>query len=82
MPPIRGRLGTPDGSERHVALDEHPFPGGVAMTKDPVCGMAVDEKTAAATASYEGRTYHFCSAACKSKFEKEPRKYAERAGKP
>ena len=65
-----------------VGLDEHPFPGGVAMTKDPVCGMAVDEKTAAATASYEGRTYHFCSAACKSKFEKEPRKYAERAGKP
>ena len=52
------------------------------MTKDPVCGMAVDEKTAAATASYEGRTYHFCSAGCKTKFEQEPRKYAERAGKP
>ena len=52
------------------------------MTKDPVCGMMVDEKTAAAIASYEGRTYYFCSASCKSKFEKEPRKYVERAGKP
>ena len=43
--------------------------------------MAVDETKAAATASYEGRTYHFCSAGCKSKFEKEPGKYTERAGK-
>ena len=52
------------------------------MMQDPVCGMTVDEKTAAATASYEGRTYYFCSASCKSKFEKEPKKYAARAGKP
>lgn len=50
------------------------------MTKDPVCGMAVDEKKAAATASYEGQTYYFCSPGCKSKFEKEPGKYAVRAG--
>ena len=44
--------------------------------------MAVDEAKAAATASYEGRTFHFCSTGCKTKFEKEPRKYAEGAGKP
>ena len=52
------------------------------MTKDPVCGMVIEEKKAAATASYEGRTYYFCSAGCKSRFEKEPEKYAERGGKP
>ena len=52
------------------------------MTKDPVCGMAVDEKQAAATASHEGRTYYFCSAGCKSKFEKDPMKYAGRISKP
>jgi Cu+-exporting ATPase len=52
------------------------------MTKDPVCGMAVDEKKAAATASYEGRTYHFCSEGCKRKFEQEPKKYAGRADNP
>jgi YHS domain-containing protein len=52
------------------------------MTMDPVCGMAVDEKKAAATTSYEGRTYHFCSSGCKSKFEEDPGKYAWRAGKP
>lgn len=52
------------------------------MTRDPVCGMTIEEKSAPATASYEGRTYHFCSAACKSKFEREPGKYTQEAGKP
>ncbi len=52
------------------------------MAKDPVCGMAVEEKKAEATASHEGRTYYFCSAGCKSKFEREPMKYAGRAGTP
>lgn len=51
------------------------------MTKDPVCGMVVDEKNAAATASYEGQMYYFCSAGCKSKFEKDPGRYAQRADK-
>lgn len=47
------------------------------MTKDPVCGMNVDESKAAATSIYHGRTYHFCSTGCKTKFEKEPSKYAK-----
>jgi len=46
------------------------------MTKDSVCGMDVDEKKAAATSVYKGKTYHFCSAACKTTFEKDPPKYA------
>lgn len=45
------------------------------MAKDPVCGMEVDEKTAAATATYQGKTYSFCAVACKSTFEKNPEKY-------
>ncbi|MFC1968978.1 YHS domain-containing protein [Chloroflexota bacterium] len=28
------------------------------MAKDPVCGMDVDEKTAAATSEYKGKTYY------------------------
>ena len=47
------------------------------MAKDPVCGMDVDEKKAAATAAYNGRTYYFCAAACKRAFEKNPEKYLE-----
>lgn len=51
------------------------------MTKDPVCGMAVDETRAAAKAEYRGRTYYFCSAACKARFEKAPDQYvADRQG--
>ena len=46
------------------------------MEKDPVCGMQVHEATAAATAVYRGKTYHFCSHACKATFEKSPEKYA------
>jgi YHS domain-containing protein len=45
------------------------------MAKDPVCGMDVDEKKAAATLAYKGKTYYFCTKACKRAFEKDPRKY-------
>src|SRR5262249_29096853 len=49
--------------------------GEPAMAKDPVCGMNVDEKTAAATVVHKGTTYYFCSANCKTKFEKTPPLY-------
>jgi YHS domain-containing protein len=29
------------------------------MAKDPVCGMTVDEKKAAAKSEYMGKTYYF-----------------------
>ena len=46
------------------------------MTKDPVCGMEVDEKTATNKSEYMGKTYYFCSPGCKNTFDKEPGKYA------
>lgn len=45
------------------------------MAEDPVCGMSVDEKKPAATATHEGKTYYFCAAACKNKFLKNPKQY-------
>jgi len=45
------------------------------MTKDPVCGMEVDEKRAAATSTYQEKTYYFCAKGCKIAFDKEPEKY-------
>ena len=45
------------------------------MVKDPVCGMSLDEKKAAATVSHGGKTYYFCSTGCKATFEKAPEKY-------
>ena len=47
------------------------------MAKDPVCGMEVDERKAAATWVYKGQTFYFCAEACKRAFEKDPIKYAE-----
>jgi YHS domain-containing protein len=49
------------------------------MAKDPVCGMDVDPKTAAARSEYLGETYYFCCAGCKEDFEKEPQKYVGKA---
>lgn len=45
------------------------------MAIDPVCGMEVDEKSAAATYEYRGEIYYFCSPGCKASFAKEPEKY-------
>ena len=45
------------------------------MAKDPVCGMEVDEKKAAATSTYQGKTYLFCAPSCKTTFMKAPEKY-------
>lgn len=63
-PPIQGRPRTPKMEEQ-------------AMTKDPVCGMNVDEKTAAAREDYRGVTYYFCSPACRTAFQSKPEQYAE-----
>ncbi|MGH7410332.1 MAG: YHS domain-containing protein [Candidatus Methylomirabilis sp.] len=45
------------------------------MAKDPVCGMMVDEKRAAAITVYQGTTYYFCAQACKRAFEQTPEKF-------
>ncbi len=42
---------------------------------DPVCGMTVKKKGAAATSEYQGNTYYFCSPGCKKDFDADPDKY-------
>ena len=44
--------------------------------KDPVCGMTIEEADAAATAEFDGRTFYFCSTACKDEFDTNPGAYA------
>ena len=43
--------------------------------KDPVCGMSVDETKTKLKSEYEGKTFYFCSAACKANFDRDPRKH-------
>ena len=53
------------------------------ITKDPVCGLNVDESKAKAAgfqAAHKNQTYYFCSAGCKEHFEKNPERYAAKPG--
>jgi P-type Cu+ transporter len=45
------------------------------MAIDPVCGMTVDEPTAAGSAEHDGERYYFCSTHCLQKFQAAPRQY-------
>ena len=45
-----------------------------ATERDPVCGMMVSS-SAPERASLDGRTYFFCCAGCRAKFEAEPQAY-------
>lgn len=42
------------------------------MQKDPVCGMKVEEKNAAARSEHNGQQVYFYSAGCKEKFDRSP----------
>src|SRR6266498_3006799 len=71
-------LGVSAASGRAV-MDQHSHShGGPAATDrviDPVCGMTVDPHTSPHRAEHQGRSYHFCSADCRSKFAADPQKY-------
>ncbi|MBI3896237.1 MAG: heavy metal translocating P-type ATPase [Acidobacteria bacterium] len=45
------------------------------MVKDPVCGMEIEEESAAGSHEYKGQTYYFCNPSCLEKFRAEPEKY-------
>jgi Cu+-exporting ATPase len=47
--------------------------GPVAV--DPVCGMTVQQATAAGSYEFQGKIYYFCAASCLTKFRAEPNYY-------
>ncbi len=49
----------------------------MALVKDPICGMTIDSTKAPGVSSFEGKTFYFCSAGCKTTFDKNPAKYAK-----
>jgi YHS domain-containing protein len=51
-----------------------------SATKDPICGMTVDELTAL-KAERDGKTFYFCGDRCRQAFLSDPTG-AENAGKP
>ena len=47
------------------------------MAKDPVCGMEVDEATAAGKREYRGTVYYFCALGCMRVFDEDPEKFVD-----
>ncbi|RWX08848.1 heavy metal translocating P-type ATPase (plasmid) [Rhizobium leguminosarum] len=45
------------------------------MIRDPVCGMTIDPQAGKPSLEHEGRTYHFCSEGCRTKFAAAPQDY-------
>jgi Cu+-exporting ATPase len=66
---------------RHESQDismTHPrasTPDDTNLVTDPVCGMKIDPKAAAATREHGGTTFFFCSAGCAEKFDADPHRY-------
>ncbi|RWL90947.1 MAG: heavy metal translocating P-type ATPase [Mesorhizobium sp.] len=46
-----------------------------AVIRDSVCGMTVDPAAGKPVAEHGGRTFHFCSEGCRTKFVAEPESY-------
>ena len=44
----------------------------------PVMGHEIEISKAAGSTEYEGKTYYFCCAGCKEKFDKDPEKYIKK----
>ena len=47
--------------------------------KDPVCGMQIEKSDAAGQSDYEGRTFYFCSSACKEQFDANPTRFINKS---
>jgi len=67
------RTGGPD----MLGMMEAPAQARQTATIDPVCGMAVHPGASKPHFEYQGRTYHFCSAGCRSAFALDPPRYIE-----
>jgi Cu+-exporting ATPase len=55
-----------NNQERSMTMKE-----SKSVTKDPICGMTVDEATAL-HAERDGKTFYFCSEPCRKKFLSTP----------
>jgi hypothetical protein len=47
--------------------------------KDPVCGMTVDRNAGNPTSVHAGKTYFFCGAHCKHRFDEQPDAFSSRS---
>jgi Cu+-exporting ATPase len=70
----------PSPTHHDHAKTDHP--AGAKTVTDPVCGMKVDPNVTQHHATHGGQVFHFCSAACRTKFVAEPAKHLDKDQKP
>jgi len=63
------------GAQGCCSGHSHGAPAEAPVTRDPVCGMAVDPDVGKPSLVHEGHTYHFCCDGCSKKFEAAPQDY-------
>lgn len=69
---------TGHGHQHLQAVDDHKVPtnGTGPTTIDPVCGMTVTLKADTRTEAFGGKSFHFCSDKCQTRFKADPWFYA------
>lgn len=67
-----------DIADRVLWLEDGEFRSVSEMATDPVCGMAV-EREGAPHLRHDGRTWFFCSEACREEFAADPERFVARA---
>ena len=73
------KTGCCGGGHDQSAHGHHDHPADrKADVRDPVCGMSVDPATSKHRFDYRGKTYHFCSAGCRTKFAADPKAYLDK----
>jgi xanthine dehydrogenase accessory factor len=63
-------------AKRNPIAQPHP---ARATALDPVCGMTVNADSSALPYEHDGQTYYFCSAGCRTRFEREPAAFVQGA---
>jgi len=53
--------------------------GAQSSARDPICGMSVDTASARHRSEHAGKTFYFCSAGCKAKFDAQPERHSQAA---
>ena len=74
MAVLAWRFVTTGGIEMLHAHAHRPA-AGAQFVRDPVCGMSVDPKTATQHVDYNGAAYYFCSAGCRTAFDKDAARF-------
>jgi P-type Cu+ transporter len=77
FPAETAKPGCCGGGSDHAGHVGHHGAAGNSTVVDPACGMAVDPATSQHRFDYRGKTYHFCSAGCRTKFAADPDQYLD-----